>query len=223
MSKIKAVLLDIDGTVLDSLEFMCHAFQVALAASNLPCPSREELRTQMHAGGTLHQVYGSFYPDADLDKLVAAHRASQLENLDLAIPFPNTISTLQKLKAAGLKLAAVSTRSNVTLTKTLESAGIARFFDTIISGDDTEKQKPNPMPLFLALERLQIPPAEAIMIGDTDGDIQAGKNAGVRTIGVTFGFRGPQIAEDKPDFVVNDISEILEICLSPVTTLKNSF
>lgn len=214
MTKIKAILLDIDGTVLDTLEFMYHAFRTAFESNKLTCPSREEIRLQMAGGGTLHQVYGFFYPDADLDKLAAAHRASQLENLNLAVPYPNSISTLQKLKDSGFKLAAVSTRSNITLIKTLELSGVAEYFDTIISGDDTEKHKPDPAPLFLALERLQVSPAEAVMIGDTDGDIYAGKNAGTRTIGVTFGFRGEKIAEDKPDFVVHDIAEIIPICLA---------
>ena len=213
MAQIKAILLDVDGTILNTLEFMYHAFHTAFTANNLTCPTREEIRLQMAGGETLRQVYGFFYPEADLDKLIAAHKASQLENLDLAIPYPNTISTLQKLKAAGFKLAAVSTRSNVTLMKTMELTGVAQYFDTIISGDDTEKHKPDPAPLLLALERLKIPPAEAIMVGDTDGDIYAGKNAGTKTIGVTFGFRGEQIAKDNPDFVIHDISEILAICL----------
>lgn len=219
MTKIKAALFDIDGTVLNTLDFIYHAFQAAFAANNLACPTREEIRVQMSGGGSLQHVYDHFYPDADINKLIADHRDSQLKNLNLSIPYPNAASTLQKLKAAGIKIAAVSTRSNVTLTKTLELAGLAQYFDTIISGDDTPKLKPNPMPLFLALERLQVRPTEAVMVGDTDADIQAGKNAGTKTIGVTFGYRGEQIVDDQPDYVVHDFAEILDICLQPISKI----
>lgn len=215
MTQIKAVLLDIDGTVLNTMEFIYHAFEAAFAESKLLSPSREAIRAQIANGKTLQEVYGFFYPQADLDRLCNAHRADQLNHLELSVPFPNTISTLQKLKAAGLKIAAVSTRSNVTLTKTLEIANLVQYFDAIISGDDVKKCKPDPEALLIILDRFKISPAEAVMVGDTDGDIYAGKNAGTKTIGVTFGFRGEQIAEDKPDFVVHDIAEIVPICLPP--------
>jgi len=87
------------------------------------------------------------------------------------------------------------------------------YFDAIISGEDVEHPKPHPESLFKALQQLEVRPEKAVMIGDTEADILAGKNAKVRTIGVSYGFHGSHIAGSKPDFIIGDIANLIPILL----------
>lgn len=209
MPGIKAILFDIDGTLLDTREFIYQAFEHSFREFHFESPSREELAGVI--GQPLEKCYTIFYPKSDVPALAEAHRVFQMENLHLVVPFPNTLKTLESLRKAGFVMAAVTTRSNRTGLSSLQQAHIAEFFPVIVAGDDVKKHKPDPEPVFLALERLGIPPKDAVMVGDTSFDVQAGKRAGVSTVGVTYGFLGPQIIEEKPDFLANDISDLVSI------------
>jgi pyrophosphatase PpaX len=79
-----------------------------------------------------------------------------------------------------------------------------------VTGTDVTNHKPDPEGIFLALNNLGIRSKNVIMIGDTAPDIEAGKNAGVKTIGVTYGFYGRKVTECNPDYVINNFSEIRE-------------
>ena len=140
----------------------------------------------------------------------------------LSTLFPNTKNTLDKIKETGIKTAAITTRSQRTSVHTLELAHIKDKIDVVISGEDGEKHKPHPEPLLRALRQLRVEPEKAVMVGDTDVDILAGKNARTKTIGVTYGFHGKRIIESNPDYVVDDISEIIPIILVQLRMLAES-
>ncbi len=211
MRKIDAALFDVDGTLLNTAEFVYQAFVYTFQTHGLTWRSTAEIATVM--GKSLEECYRPFSASEDIGELCETHRLFQAENLHLSVPFPNTQETLKRLKDAGVKIAAVTTRSKRTSIKTLELAGITGYFDAIISGEDAEHPKPHPEPLFKALQQLEVRPEKAVMIGDTEADILAGKNAEVKTIGVSYGFHGSHIAESKPDFIIDDIADIIPIIL----------
>lgn len=210
-NKIQAVVFDIDHTILDTEQFIFQAFFHTLKVHGLPPITPEQLRPLM--GGSLEKCYKIIAPKQDTAELAETHRTFQAENLHLAIPFPHTLQTLQKIKAHKLKTAAVTTRSKRNSEETLELTGILPYIDTVISKEDVSPQelKPHPRPILLALERLNISPEYAITIGDTAYDIEAGRRAATKTIGVTYGSSGYKIKESNPDYVVDDIIDILPI------------
>ena len=209
--KFDAVLFDIDGTLLDTKELIFQAFYHTLLKCNISM-TREQAFS--FPGMKLAEYYKFFAPDFDTEELSAEHRKFQDKNLHLTKIFPNVSETLDQLFKAGFKKAAVTNRGGGSVTPTLELTNILHYFSAIVTVDDVVNPKPHPEPIVKALALLNVKPHRAIMIGDTEVDIIAGREAGVQTIGVSYGFHGRRIAESKPDFIVRDIKDILSIILA---------
>lgn len=206
LSGIRAVLFDVDGTLLNTFDFIYGAFEYAFGQHGIPPLTRQEISHLM--GGPLEEVYSVMAPGYDNKILAEAHRTFQSEHLHLASLFPGTIEVLENLKKRGIKIAAITTRSIRTSVRSLEETGIAHYFDLIISGEDVQFLKPHPEPLLKALEAFSVNPQEAIMVGDTRADIEAGKNAGVKTVAALYGFGGERLRELDPNYLIYDIKEL---------------
>ena len=201
---LRAVLLDVDGTILDTREFILSAIEHARAAGGLPVLGRHELAAQV--GRPLEAIYADWTDEPA--PLVEAHRAFQAQHLHLAAAFPGAAETLGTLIHAGLRLAAVTSRSRRTSTRTLELAGLAPFFDAVVSAEDVAALKPDPAPLLHALGLLGERAAHAAMVGDTRHDIEAGQALAMFTVGATYGFAGEAIRAATPDRVISDIRDL---------------
>lgn len=208
---VRAVLFDVDGTLLDTTEFIYGGFDYTLAAHGHPRVERAHYARVM--GKPLEVCYGELAPGCDPALLCETHRTWQAGNLHLSTAFPEALHVLRTLQAAGLRLAAITSRSRRTSVQTIERAGLAAYLDLVLSFEDVTAIKPDPAPLLLALERLGVPPAAALMVGDTDADILAGRAAGVRTVGVTYGFHGPDILTHAPDLTIDILADLLPFCL----------
>lgn len=211
----KGILFDIDLTLLDTKAFICQAYNYTLTTHNLPLQSEEEIVRRM--GMPLEKVYEDFTSLSLASTVLQStlwetHRLWQEKphNLLLAQPFPHTKETLISL-SQDYAIAAVTTRSKRTSIKTLEGTGLLPFISVVISREDISHPKPHPEPLLRAITLLDILPTHAVMIGDADPDIQAGKNAHIKTIGVTWGSCGMDIAKSSPDGIAQDIRDIPQL------------
>lgn len=205
----KAVLFDIDGTLLDAHDFIFEAVRHSLATHGYSYPEAKRLRQAI--GRPLLEFYGILLPNADLEKLAKTHHDFQQKNFHLVKTFPNTKKVLADLKSAGFLMAAVSNRTRRSLLPTLKFTGIFKFFEVVFCEDDVESPKPHQDHLLIALKSLQVKPENAYMVGDTENDILAGKAAKVKTVGATYGWLGKDIAKHKPDFIIDDIGKLLDI------------
>ncbi len=210
-SEIRAVLFDIDGTLLDTFDYIYGAFEHTFDVYGIARLPREEISQLM--GGPLEEVYAKMAPGYTAASLAETHRQFQEDNIHLAKLFPDTRNVLDALKHHGLKLAAITTRSNRTSILSLEQNGIADYLDVVVSLEDVVRHKPDPEPLFKALQNLNILPSGAIMIGDTAADIMAGKNAGTKTVAALYGFGGERLRELQPDYAIRNLVELLVIAL----------
>jgi pyrophosphatase PpaX len=206
-----AVLFDVDGTLLDTTEFIYGGFDHTLAAHGHPPPERAAYSRVM--GKSLELCYTELAPGGDPVLMCETHRTWQAGNLHLALAYSDADRVLRALRDAGLRLAAITSRSARTSLRTLELAGLAVYLDLVLSAEDVTAIKPDPAPLLLALERLGVPPGAALMVGDTDADILAGRAAGVRTVGVTYGFHGRDIAVAGPDMTIDRLADLLPLVL----------
>lgn len=209
LSGIRAVLFDIDGTLLDTFDFIYGAFEYAFKEHNLSPLSREHISELM--GGPLEEVYQTMAPGFDSTLLAQSHRRFQSDNVRLAHLFPSTMEVLTELSRRGMKLSAITTRSLRTSVRTLEWTGIAKYFDIIISAEDVSFHKPHPEPLLKALDALGLKPDAAVMVGDTRADIMAGKNAGTKTVAALYGFGGELLRGLGPDYTIGELRELLTI------------
>jgi pyrophosphatase PpaX len=206
VKRLKAVLFDIDGTLLDSAEFIYRAFAHVLRERKLPPRSRADMAAVM--GVSLEECYRVLAGGGDLEAMCREHRAFQRQHLDLPRAFPGAIEVLEELARMGLRMAAVTTRSRISSLTTLERCGLARFMQTVMSAEDTPNLKPHPEPLRKALAVLKVKPAQAVMVGDTEADVQAGRSAGTLTVGAVYGFQGAAVQRCNPDYVIRSIREL---------------
>ncbi len=208
MPPLKAVLFDIDGTVQDTSEFIFRAFEFVFTKYTCTTGTRDALRPLI--GLPLQEIYARFLPNIDIAILREDHNTFQSNNLDLIESYDGIVEVLAGCAAAGLKIAAVSSRKRESLEESLAHSNIIQYFDTIIGPYDTPHHKPHPAPALLALERLQAQPSTAIMVGDSYIDIETGKNAGTQTMRVTYGFNQEHMDQPQPDFVAHTPREILQ-------------
>lgn len=206
---IKAVLFDVDGTLLDTTEYIFQALEHTLSHHEILLPERSEFST--HIGKPLADIYEIFAPGIEYEALRERHDNFQKSNLHLAIPFSGVFATIAFLKQANIKIAAVTTRGKINVLNTLEQTGLLPHLEVIITGDDVANHKPHPEPILMALDKLELSPENAFMVGDAGVDILAGKSAGTKTIGVTYGFGGHAIAEYQPDYLISNIDELSQI------------
>lgn len=204
-------LFDIDGTVLDTTEFILQAYQHSIKRHLGEDVTWEEVAPVL--GLPLDECYYQLTNLRKVKDLVDSHNEFQYQNLHLAVAYPTTLITLQALKGAGVVIGAVTTRYGEQVRETLRLSGINEYFQTVITPVDVKNQKPHAEPVLKALESLGVTPQKAVMIGDSPVDILAGKNAGIKTIGALYGFHGQSLTEVVPDYLVNDISEIIPIIL----------
>jgi pyrophosphatase PpaX len=116
---------------------------------------------------------------------------------------------LDELKDRGHRLGIVTAKRRLTVDLAFARIPIEHLFDTVVGGDETDRHKPDPAPLLLALERLGAHPDEAVYVGDSPFDMQAAKAAGLHAIGVSWGrIHGADKLTDA-DVVIHDAEELL--------------
>ncbi|HEY3374716.1 MAG TPA: HAD-IA family hydrolase [Candidatus Aquicultor sp.] len=209
MQKFRTALFDVDGTILDTSEFIFQAYEYTLNKFGLAPKGRREIA--QYIGIPLETIYETLSPGEDTKALSQTHRDFQLEHLYLSKPFPGTLSTLAQLKEAEIKIGVVTTRSHVTAIETLDLALISDYIDYVVGLEDVAHLKPDPEPVLKALHYLNTEPHDAVMVGDSDVDVIAGRTAGTTTIGATYGFHGLRLAKSNPDYLIDSIEEVIPI------------
>ena len=189
MARIRAVLFDIDGTLLDSNDAHAHAWLDALRGHGKDVPF-DLVRSKIGKGGDklLMEVAGidDESPEGKLlgERRVAVFKAHYLPDLG---PTPGGRALIERLRARGLARAIVTSASGDELADLMRQAAVVGMFDALITSDDAENSKPDPDLVTAALEKLGVGPREAVMIGDTPYDITAAARAGVSTIAFRSG------------------------------------
>lgn len=206
-SKIRAVIFDVDGTLVDTSDFIFEAYEHALAKHASP-RTRKDIASQI--GKRLEDCYAFLAPDDDHEQLMETHRIFQEENIGLVKAFEFCEAMLKTLQSQGLRLALYTSRTK-HVEASLETAGIdPNLFEVILNGAMVSKGKPDPEGVHVILEKLELKPKEAVMVGDAAVDILLGKNAGLaQTIGITHGFgTREEIESAKPDVIIDSLQAL---------------
>lgn len=189
MARIRAVLFDIDGTLLDSNDAHAHAWLDSLRGHGRNVPF-EHVRSKIGMGGDklLAAVAGIDHESA-LGQSIAERRgvifkAHYLPDLG---PLHGARVLVDRLRSRGLVCAAVSSSPANDIADLLRAAGVADLIDIVISADDADRSKPDPDLVEIALDRTGVTAAEALLIGDTPYDIEAGERAGVSVVAFRCG------------------------------------
>ena len=186
---VKAILCDIDGTLVDSNHLHAKAWQDAFAGMDLQV-SFEDALAQIGKGGD--QLVPVFVPEWKVEavqKPLEAYRKFifQTDYLSQVKPFPNVREFLVRLKDAGIKLSLASSASEEDLKTYKKLANMDDLIEESSSADDAKRSKPHPDIFESTLKKLGVPADQAIALGDTPYDAEAAGKCGLRTIGLTCG------------------------------------
>lgn len=217
-----AILFDLDGTLVDSIELIVAAAMNAFASRPGPSPSEAQIRSTI--GRPLTTTFGPWLvDDDDLPFLIAKYREYQLEHHDrLTNAYPGIVDAVTALHAAGHPMAIVTSKVGFMAERALVHTGLATYMRTIIASDSTTRHKPDPEPVLMALERLDYAAADAVFIGDSPYDMQSGRAAGVHALGVAWGaFEAAQLLEAGAAAVLPSPAELVPY-LTRLTTTPES-
>lgn len=189
MARVRAVLFDVDGTLLDSNDAHARAWVDVLRGHGKDVPL-DLVKSKIGMGGDklLAQLAGMDAKSPE-GKLVAERRTALFKGYylpDLG-PLPGARQLVERLRSRGFVCAVVTSASAAELPDLLRAAAVANLFEVMITSDDAERSKPDPDLVQVALERLDVGPREAVLIGDTPYDIASAARAGVSTLALRSG------------------------------------
>ena len=217
MSRIELLLFDLDGTLIDSGMTLVYGAQYVLSRFKIPSDNVDAAKIKSYMGGDgtefLRKVFTDFQGTENIDLTIALHHFDEFFRENPAKGsklFPNVLEVLDFFSSK--RKVILTNRSREVAEYTLKHLDITKYFEDIVGADGNKCFKPSACPIKKALSHMIIDRNKSLMIGDMNVDIQAGKNAGVLTCGVTYGIgTREQIEKENPDFIIDDIIELKKI------------
>ncbi|MEW6740351.1 MAG: HAD family hydrolase [Nitrospirota bacterium] len=211
---VKLIIFDLDGTLIDSSIDITNAINYAIEPYGVKPITIEETISLVGEGITrlMEKIVVSHQPSAislSRDLLVERFLDYYSAHLvDRTTVYPGVRETLERLK--DYKKAVISNKREALSTKILNDLGLLKYLDLVVGSDTTPERKPSPIPILHVLSKLNIKPEDAVIVGDSNFDIEAGKAAGIKTIAVTYGYRPLDLLKGA-DFIINRMDKLLDI------------
>lgn len=199
-SASRAVLFDLDGTLIDSIELIELSYRHALSVHSSRAFDRDEWLAGL--GRPLRWQFEQWSDDPDeIARMIASYREYNNAHHDRMVkPYPGALEAVRELHGRGVRLAIVTSKLRAGAQRGLTCAGYAGLFEVVIGADNVSEPKPAAEPAQLALSQLGHSVAGAWMVGDSPHDIQCGKSAGTRTAAVAWGpFPRSSFEDVEPD------------------------
>lgn len=220
MSRYPLILLDLDGTLVDS--FADIAAGVRAACAHIGVSAADDLLALVRRGAPLEEIYelavgAAVAGDPRFTAFAGAYRAHYFEGqgcLSSTVVFPGVRETLAALRALAPSppvLAVATTKRTETARRVLDGVGLLPLFDEVV-GADGLAPKPDPATLVEAARRVGVDVRRAIMVGDTDRDVLAARRAGCAAAAVTYGgLAREELAACAPDHLLDRFEELLAV------------
>ena len=214
---IKAILFDLDGTLFETAPELSDAVNSMLKDLEMMELKRNEIKNFIGKGAE-NLIKQSLRLSSKKDptplftkaeKLFAHHYSLISEN---SLMFDGVKKAIVYLKSKDFLLGCVTNKPAIYTEALMNKSRLAEFMDIIVSGDTTKKKKPDPLPILHALNQLNIEPKDAIMVGDSIIDVEAGFAAGTNIFTVPYGYQfGASIISDKVDYAMSNFNELTQI------------
>ncbi len=210
-SKIRLVIFDLDGTLVDAYQAVRQSVNYALTKNGYPAVSYGVIKRKVGWGD--RNLIAGLVDGKDLDHTLKDYRRHHRQALKkYAKLLPGAKRILQRLKRGGYQLAVASNRPSLFSRSLLRQLKIAKYFDCVLCADQVQHPKPHPALLRTILKRLSCRRQEAVYVGDMIIDVQAGRRAGIKTIAVTTGSSFlSELTAARPGLVIQRISQLSEV------------
>jgi phosphoglycolate phosphatase len=213
-SRYHAAIIDLDGTLVDTVGDFELALNRMLAGLQLPLVNRDFIERTVGKGSehlirsTLAQV------QADPALFEPAWQAYQRDYLAIngqaSVVYPGVLAGLQRLADAGLPMVCLTNKPGAFARPLLAAKGLDGFFAHVFGGDAFARKKPDPLPLLEACRALGTAPAHTLMVGDSSNDAQAARAAGCPVVLVRYGYNhGQPVADARPDALLDRLDQLL--------------
>jgi len=212
----KMILLDLDGTLVDSVPDLAYSVDAML--ERLGLPKRGEAQVRHWVGNGVERLVRRALtgtmdgePDAALYEralplfmeIYAANTSAR------SVLYPGVREGLDYLRAAGYRLGCVTNKAGRFTEPVLRELRIRDYFALVVSGDTLSRKKPDPEPLLHAARYFEVGPGEALMVGDSVSDVKAARAAGFRVVCVSYGYNhGMDIRAARPDAVIDSLVQL---------------
>ena len=219
MRKPEMILIDVDGTLVDSVPDLAYCVDEMMTALDREPWGEERVRDWVGNGverlvrRALTGALKGEPDEADFQRAYPIFIDLYAENTsNRSILYPGVREGIDLLKAAGYQLGCVTNKAAQFTEPLLKALGLYDDFSIVISGDTLSKKKPDPAPLLHAAEFFGCDPAVAMMIGDSVSDVAAARAAGFQIVCMSYGYNhGVDIRESAPDAVIDSMTEILPL------------
>jgi len=216
MKKPKLILIDLDGTLVDSVPDLTYSVDGMMQAIGRQPWGEERVRDWVGNGVerlVRRALTGSLDGEPDEAEFERAYplflKLYAEHNGERSRPYPGVKQGLEWMTAAGFTLGCITNKAAQFTEPLLEALGLDRFFEITISGDSLPKKKPDPMPLLHACQHFGIPPEQSMMLGDSVSDVKAARAAGFAIVCVSYGYNhGNDIRGAEPDAVIDSFVEL---------------
>ncbi|MGQ9641464.1 MAG: HAD family hydrolase [Candidatus Bathycorpusculaceae bacterium] len=208
--KVKGLLLDLDGTIVDSIEAYLEAAKtafIAIGKKNFDAKIVIEIPKRLEQNLPINDIVKAADEQKFLDFYLKTYYRVTAEKTRL---IPNVQNAIKRL-AEKAKLALITMRyvPKERITEELEGFGLAKYFQHVTTALDTHSPKPSPEALIKCAEKLCIQTCDCAVVGDSVADVRAGKNAGAKTVAVLSGiFSRRELVKEKPDLILESLSQL---------------
>jgi len=210
------ILLDFDGTIVDSLPSIVHATQRTFVERGLAAPEREDVRLALHDGRGLEFYLSRLAPGLspegpEMEDFITHWRDIYArEAHGLTRPFPGAREALESLHARGAILAVVSNKNEPALIEALARMGLNDLFAAVAGQIPDRPKKPDPAPFVRTIAPLvqNFDPGRVLMVGDSEADLLFGRAIGARACFAAYGYGDPKVCAALADTVADDVTGI---------------
>ncbi len=221
MFKPKLILLDLDGTLVDSVPDLAFCIDETMNQCDLPERGEAAVRSWVGNGAKrlveralVNDMEG--HPSSELlDRAMGIFMSIYSENVSIRSRlYPGVLEGLDHLTSIpDLTIGCVTNKPEAFTIPLLKCLGLADRFEIVLSGDSLPEKKPHPLPLLHAAEKFGVRPEDAVMVGDSKTDVKAARAAGFGIVCVSYGYNhGEDIRDSNPDAVLNSLGELPKIC-----------
>lgn len=205
---MKAIIFDLDGTLVDTAQYILQAFNYALETNGFRSISKKELGEW--SGLKMSSIYREVTKLENVDEFIKLHQEFQRNNLQLVTPFAGVQQLLEELQKKEIKMSLATSRYRENTELLIKLLRWEKFFVAVACGDDGFKEKPDPAMFSWCAEKMGALPQECLVVGDATRDVEAGKAMGAKTCRAAYGYGGKENGV-QADWEINKPLQLLEI------------
>jgi phosphoglycolate phosphatase len=206
------LIFDLDGTLIDSKRDLADSVNATRA--HMGCPPLPDERVYSYVGNGAPVLIQRAFPGAthaDLDRALRFFLDYYREHmLDATTLYPGVREALDRLHSAEVPLAVLTNKPVRFSIRLLEGLGLDMHFFRVYGGNSFEEKKPHPLAIHLLVEESGADRARTVMVGDSAVDVRTARNAQVQACGVSWGFQPETFAEAPPDYVIDDLRQLVD-------------